>query len=82
MGDEDFHLALKQAIQRLLQRHATYNNDPVEQRLTGPQNGFPEPHSYVLPNAIYYGSRTNSCRTFFNPNLCVPSAMKMVKLSL
>ena len=51
MGDEDFHLALKQAIQRLLQRHATYNNDPVEQRLTGPQNGFPEPHSYVLSNA-------------------------------
>ena len=76
MGDEDFHLALKQAIQRLLQRHATYNNDPVEQRLTGPQNGFPEPHSYVLPNyAILWEPHQQ-------PNLCVPSAMKMVKLSL
>lgn len=71
MGDEDFHLALKQAIQRLLQRHATYNNDPVEQRLTGPQNGFPEPHSYVLPNAILWEPH-QELPHFFQPEFVCP----------
>ena len=71
MGDEDFHLALKQAIQRLLQRHATYNNDPVEQRLTGPQNGFPEPHSYVLPNAILWEPH-QQLPHFFQPEFVCP----------
>lgn len=69
--DQDFHSTLKQAIQRLLQRHDTSTNGAVEQRLSVPQNGFPDPNSYVLPTAILWEPHQQLPR-FFQPELLCP----------
>lgn len=52
MEGEEFHSALKQALHSLLKAHEMCTTQPVEQRLSLPLNGYPDPNAYVLPNAI------------------------------
>ena len=70
-GDQDFHSSLKKAIQRLLERHATCTTGPTEQRLSVPPDNFPDPNSYVLPNAILWEPH-QQLPQFFQPEFLCP----------
>ena len=54
MEGEEFHSALKQALHSLLKAHEMCTTQPVEQRLSLPLNGYPDPNAYILPNAIVW----------------------------
>lgn len=52
MEAEEFHSALKQAVNSFLKAHEMCTTQPVEQWLSLPLHGYPDLNVYVLPNAI------------------------------
>lgn len=72
MENEDFNSVLKQAVQRLLQRHAACTILPVEQRLDVLLDGFPDPSSFLLPNTIVWEPHLQ-LRQFLPPEFLCPN---------
>lgn len=67
--------ALSQAVQRLLDRHASFILEPVEEVLAVRLDGFPDPNSYVLPNALLWEPHTQLPHFFQTQFLC-PSCVE------
>ena len=64
MENEDFNSVLKQAVQRLLQRHAACTILPVEQRLDVLLDGFPDPSSFFASKYYSMGAASTAEAVF------------------